>query len=110
MNYDWCRQGWLPDSFMGDGFPPMIRWVKVGSTRLTEPFYWQTVERACRECGPVQTLETDLQAIIDIGETLPSIVPAGLIFHVTRCGSTLVANAMRIANRTVVVCEHDLIS
>jgi hypothetical protein len=35
----------------------------------------------------------------------PRIQPTGLIFHISRCGSTLLANALKKANQVLVVSE-----
>jgi hypothetical protein len=33
----------------------------------------------------------------------PRIQPTGFIFHISRCGSTLLANALKTANQVLVV-------
>lgn len=35
----------------------------------------------------------------------PRIQPTGFIFHISRCGSTLLANALKTANQVLVVSE-----
>jgi hypothetical protein len=41
----------------------------------------------------------------DVGKAAPGTAPAGLIFHVARCGSTLISQLLRTHDKLVVYAE-----
>ena len=82
-----------------------VKWMDFGPERPVEPFFAQTIKRLRSGAAQAPECTTDLSTLIAAGEALKPIVPAGLIFHVSRCGSTLVANAMR-ANPDVTVLSE----
>ncbi len=102
--------GWLPIDIEFDPEPAVVtsaavRWIEFGETPLAEPFFHQTVENL-RQAAPAATeLDTSLEAMLRMSDRLPAAAPAGFIFHVSHCGSTLVANALKSATGTVVAAE-----
>ncbi|HEX7028116.1 MAG TPA: sulfotransferase family protein, partial [Gammaproteobacteria bacterium] len=77
--------------------------------RPTEPFFDQYIER-CRQLPVNQFLQpkTALQQTLDnIGHRQ---TPAGFIFHVSRCGSTLVSGCLAELQRTHVLSESPLLT
>jgi hypothetical protein len=106
MNADF--KGMLPvDAVVVDGRPG-LQWMDMSGVSLAEPFFQQTVERAkadsnCRE------LFTEFDALLQLEKQLDSVPPTGFIFHSSRCGSTLVANACRAINKSIVLSEANVI-
>src|SRR5580658_4905388 len=72
-----------------------VRWMQFPNKELREPFFHQTVARLRRAEPPALEFDTEAEALLALANELPPITPAGLIFHVSRCGSTLVCNALR---------------
>jgi hypothetical protein len=70
---------------------------------LREPFFDQTVARLRR--FSLGEFETNAEELLKAGNQVPLIVPSGLIFHISRCGSTLIANALRVAAGARVLAE-----
>src|SRR5271155_3933444 len=98
--------GWLPIKFVLDGYPALVwpglvpearvSWMHFGNRRLSEPFFSQTVAQIREvDCSGSELL-TDVRAIIREGGRVPPQMPAGFIFHVSRCGSTLLCNALKV--------------
>ena len=103
-------QGWLPIDFEFDPRPGIVtganvRWIEFGATPLDEPFFWRTLEKVRAIRPPVAEIETTAEAMFRLSARLPEVTPAGLIFHISHCGSTLIANALRNAPDTLVVAE-----
>jgi len=98
--------GYLPWRIVRDGGAPQVEWIFGGGARFTEPFLEDTLARL-RHAHPsanarAARLRTPLEALRD----LPSGVPlAGLIFHVSRCGSTLVAQMLAALPQNIVAAE-----
>ena len=106
---DTLTKGWLPvDAAVVDGRPGLW-WMDLSDVSLTEPFFQQTVERAKaknRERG-VRFAEFDV--LPQLEKVLESVPPTGFIFHSSRCGSTLVANACRAITNSIVLSEANAI-
>jgi len=88
----------------------LVRWIEFGSTPLAEPFLDHTVEQLRKAIPPAREIETDLDAMLRASGRLPAIRPAGFIFHLSHCGSTLIANAMKTSRSAVVVSESRAVS
>jgi hypothetical protein len=97
-------KGWLPvDAVVRDGRPGLV-WMNMSDVSLAEPFFQQTVERA--KAGE---LFTEFDVLLQLEKVLDSVPPTGFIFHSSRCGSTLVANACRAVNGSIVLSEANAI-
>jgi hypothetical protein len=95
----------MPIQMASAGSMPLIRWVKFGRNRPAEPFFQQTVVKLRNHDPPASELDTSVDALFDISESLRDSAPAGLIFHMSRCGSTLLGNLCRLDRRAVVISE-----
>ena len=105
MNAD--LKGWLPvDAIVVDGRPGLW-WMEMSGIDLTEPFFQQTVERAKRDKRRERFTEFDV--LLQLEKQLDSVEPTGFIFHSSRCGSTLVANACRAVSGSIVLSEANAI-
>lgn len=98
-------RGWLPVDAFVEGGRPLLRWLNMEGVRLAEPFFEQTVERVRRERPGGEEWLTDFDALVQLEKTADAPRPDGFIFHSSRCGSTLVANACRALDGAVVVSE-----
>ncbi|MCX6874442.1 MAG: sulfotransferase family protein [Verrucomicrobia bacterium] len=99
-------QGWLPVSISKHTAEPVVEWCRFGTRRFTEAFFDHTVQNALRE--PFNLLfrhQTPLDALIDWQTQSPGLQPSGLIFHMSRCGSTLVAQMLAALPGHLVLSE-----
>jgi len=90
---------WIPCRVVWEQNGPLIDWCYLGGARFSEPFFQQTIGRVMRRpfSAAFQRREP-LEAWNDKG----SPDPAGLIFHMSRCGSTLISQMLKaIAGVTV---------
>src|SRR4026209_815307 len=100
-------KGWLPvDAVVVDGRPGLW-WMEMSGVELVKPFFEQTVERAKREKRAKRFTEFDV--LLQVEKELDSVQPTGFIFHSSRCGSTLVANACRAIKNSIVLSEANAI-
>ncbi len=72
---------------------------RIGREELHDPFMQETIARSDAAEEFVQVLPQDL------GRVSPGSAPAGLIFHVARCGSTLVSQLLKQQGGLVVYAE-----
>jgi hypothetical protein len=98
-------KGWTPiDAVVHEGRPGLW-WMDMRDINLSEPFLEQTISQARKSLSPPREKFTEFDAVIQLEETLDSVSPSGFIFHASRCGSTLVANACRALSGSIVLSE-----
>jgi hypothetical protein len=97
--------GWMPvDAVVVDGRPGLL-WRQMAGVSFTEPFFQQTVDRVWAEHPQPTEKFTEFDALLQLDKVLPRVEPTGFIFHSSRCGSTLLANACRALNNSTVLSE-----
>src|SRR5215207_3321000 len=100
-------KGWMPvDAVVVEGRPGLL-WMDMTGMSLSEPFFQQTVERA--KADHRRELFTEFDVLLQLEKQLDSVPPTGFIFHSSRCGSTLVANACRSISNSIVLSEANAI-
>jgi len=101
-------EGWVPIRVHWQSSPPEVDWCHLGAERFTDPFFEQTIGR--RLCDPFPLLfrhRTPLDALTDRVARQPGLPPAGFILHMSRCGSTLIAQMLAALPQSVVISEAD---
>ena len=96
---------WLPAAIVEAPTGPAIDWFYLGASGLSGPFFEDSIRRGrslpisrfIRHRTPLATLPESVAAA--------GAVPDGLIFHLSRCGSTLVAQMLAALPGAVVVSE-----
>jgi hypothetical protein len=83
---------------------PAIAWGDLGEVRFSDPFFDQTVQRWAAAKPPPSVTRSDLAALAEF-EDMPDRDPCGLIFHMARCGSTLLSRLLGTVPETLVISE-----
>lgn len=102
------RLGWLPihlDLSAKPSSPMAVTWMDFGTERLSEPFFFQTVQRLAQN-RVTRITTSDVNELLGASEDLRTVRPKGFIFHISRCGSTLISNAVRLAGQSVTVSSE----
>lgn len=95
---------WAPAQIRWTRAGPLVDWCHLGDLRFTDPFYEQTIERAMAH--PFNLLFRRATPLAAMGAPAePELRPAGLIFHMSRCGSTLVSRMLAALAENVVLSE-----
>jgi hypothetical protein len=116
--------GWVPvdlswDSPDAGSSLRRIAWMDCGGATFTEPFFLQTIARLRRPFEARNSITTTPDAITNRFKASFDYRPRGLIFHVSRCGSTALSNCLKLCESTQVIAEyrpltqfhwHDLLS
>lgn len=96
------------DAVVVDGHPGLL-WMNLGDMTFTEPFFQQTVDRVRADHPDREERFTGFDALLQLEKSIESVAPTGFIFHSSRCGSTLLANACRSLDDTIVLSEANAI-
>jgi hypothetical protein len=98
--------GWIPFRLSRSEDRLIADWCYLGEFRLTEPFFEDSLRRAFRQSpGSASWRQTPADVLIERTGTHPGIGPDGFIFHMSRCGSTLIAQMLAASKRNVVISE-----
>lgn len=94
---------WLPVQVYDVGEGLRVEWLHFGFAALTDPFFEQSIARA--RALPLNLL---LRCSTPVDALLPFAAkpqPDGLVFHISRCGSTLVGQMLSVLDDVTVVAE-----
>jgi hypothetical protein len=83
-----------------------VQWCHTEGARFDDPFFDETIERCLRH--PFRLLfqpTTSVAELCAYAETAPTVPIGGLIFHVSRCGSTLVSQMLAAVDGYRVLSE-----
>lgn len=94
---------WLPTDVVPGPDAPQIEWLHFAAEPLDRPFYQDSIQRMrALPFNRLMRCTTPLSAL-DAFADAPA--PDGLIFHMSRCGSTLVAQMLAAMRGHIVVSE-----
>lgn len=104
----WPAPGWLPARTVPDGEAPAFDWAWFGAYRLDRPFFEEAVRHAAsRPLSQMFRTRTSLPALVGDARVGDAWAPAGFIHHMSRCGSTLVAQMLGADPANVVLSEPE---
>ncbi len=105
-------RGWVPYRVRFKDGSATTSWAYLGAERLVDPFLHHTVARLEGREGWPERRRTLTPVALDAAaaaiaaaDTLPRLEPAVFVLHCSRCGSTLLCNALRAVGTTSVVAE-----
>ncbi|HUR98109.1 MAG TPA: hypothetical protein VMZ26_08610 [Pyrinomonadaceae bacterium] len=97
---------WVPTRVSWKDSTPSVEWCYMGNERFTDPFFEDTIRRLMRV--PFNLLfrrETSIEILGEVSEQSEVVAPTGFIFHMSRCGSTLIAQMLAALRRNIVISE-----
>jgi hypothetical protein len=98
--------GWIPVRIAWTSAGPRVEWILLGNERLLDPFFEQTLQRHMRH--PFHHLfrrETSLEEMTEWTEANPGAPLKGIVYHMSRCGSTLLGRQFMALDRNIVASE-----
>lgn len=81
----------------------LVYFADIGDTPLLEWKHIYTIERLSQEKAIGEIFSTDLEILLRDDLAFDGLLPKGLIFHVSRCGSTLFTKALARSPRNLVI-------
>ncbi|OBY92046.1 aspartyl beta-hydroxylase [Pseudomonas sp. AU11447] len=99
-------RGWRPIRAWHEAQGWRLDWCWFGEQRLTRPFFHDDVEQALRlPFNLAFRRETGLAELLDWQRASPGLAPSLLVFHASRCGSTLLAQMLAGLDSHLVLSE-----
>lgn len=98
--------GWLPIRLWRRDGDWRVDWCWFAERHLSKPFFRDEVELALRlPFNQALRRDSDIQALLDWHARSPGLAPSALLFHASRCGSTLVAQLLASQAHNIVLSE-----
>ncbi|HQU82890.1 MAG TPA: sulfotransferase [Pyrinomonadaceae bacterium] len=99
-------QNWIPIRIYWRENLPFVDWCWLGNERFTDSFFDSTIQhRLTKPFNQLFRHQTPLEFLGEIYETQKGIAPTGFIFHLSRCGSTLVSQMLAALEQNIVLSE-----
>ena len=97
---------WIPMRFFWQHGRPFVDWCYLGRRRFTEPFFDFTLQQCMWMPFPLLFRpRTPVEALLEWQQARPGLPPAGFVFHMSRCGSTLVSQMLAALSQNIVISE-----
>jgi hypothetical protein len=89
---------------------PVVRWCFTEGVEFTDSFFDQTIDRCRLDLFRLLFWrQTDIDVLGEFAAVTPGLEPSGLIFHLSRCGSTLVTQMLAGLDEALVMSEPPVI-
>lgn len=99
-------EGWVPARFFWRDGKPIVDWCYLGKQRFEAAFFEQTIGKCmARPFNLLFRKQTPIEILEEWHQTRPGLKPTGFIFHMSRCGSTLVSQMLAALPTNIVISE-----
>ncbi|MDD5058023.1 MAG: hypothetical protein PHQ60_09125 [Sideroxydans sp.] len=100
--------GWIPLFLSARGGQPQVDWGYMGQERFTEPFCHETLHKlVARPFNQMFRQQSDLDLLRERAHSRLGLPLQGMVFHISRCGSTLAAQWLAALTDSVVLSEPE---
>jgi len=97
---------WLPYRLRIENQQPICYWVNADDQKFAEPFFHETINKIKYSLGGVRTNSVSEIEMLKIwADEMDAIPPTAFIFHVSRCGSTLLTQMLGTDEQNIVLAE-----
>jgi hypothetical protein len=100
-------ENWIPYKLIKADGRLQCYWLNTYGNRFTEPFFDETILK-CKSTHARNYIfpsVSDLEIMKAWAQNLNEAVPAAFIFHISRCGSTLVSQLLATSAENIVLSE-----
>lgn len=99
-------QGWIPIRVEWRPTGPEVDWCYLGERTFREPFFEHTISAHLRDpYYRTSRKRTSLGELVELAHARPGLPLGGMIFHMSRCGSTLVSRVLAADPANLVLAE-----
>jgi hypothetical protein len=103
----WPGAGWIPTRAAPSELP-VFDWSWFGDNRTDAPLFEDSIRKA--SAFPFDRMfrtRTDMKALLDGAQDADSVPLCGMVFHMSRCGSTLLARMLGAPEHHLVASEPE---
>lgn len=102
---------WIPYKLIEKDNEVYFEWIYLGDLKYTEPFFDETISK-CRSHAYNSKLFkviTTAENVIDWSNEIIAVELKSLIFHVSRCGSTMLSQSLATSSENIMISEAPII-
>lgn len=101
---------WIPYKLIITNGAPLIQWLYTEGQSFDEPFFDESISSCLSHPYNSSRYKciSSPESLIEWAETMPPVIPAAFIFHVSRCGSTLLSQLIGADEKYVTLSEVPL--
>src|SRR6218665_266279 len=84
---------WIPYKLLITNGVPLVQWLYTEGQSFGEPFFEESIAGCLSHAYNSSHYKclSSFESLIEWAETMPEVIPAAFIFHVSRCGSTVLS-------------------
>jgi hypothetical protein len=103
---------WIPYKLLRQEQQWRCLWLDLAGKRISEPFFSDTILR-CKASAPINRRFASISSLEYLTACAAAaadvVAPSAFIFHVSRCGSTLVSQLLGLSEKNITLSEVPLI-
>ena len=101
---------WLPVKMIKKERKVKFRWIYTGEINYNSPFFDEVLNKCkgLKENIENERLFSPAELLSEMSEQLDSVNPDAIVFHVSRCGSTLISQALGMLDGAISISEAPL--
>ncbi|RKR11348.1 hypothetical protein C8C83_3070 [Flavobacterium sp. 90] len=110
-NIDHPLSNWIPYKLVEKDNDVYFEWIYLGDLKYADPFFDETISK-CRSHNYNSKrfkVVSSVDNLIDWSNELVSIELKSLVFHVSRCGSTMLSQSLASSSDNITISEAPLI-
>lgn len=113
ISADWPNPllNWIPYKLLIENNQVLCKWLYISDKKFIEPFFDESIAKCLSYPQNSTSFKStsDLDIVIEATEEIVSVPPSAFIFHVSRCGSTLLSQLLSIDEGNIVLSEVPLL-
>jgi hypothetical protein len=100
-------KNWIPFKLFEEGSFKYCRWLYLGDKKATEPFFDDTVVKCWKLPENSRSIRciSSVEILPEWAQQIETISPTVIIFHISRCGSTVVSQLLGLQPANIVLSE-----
>ncbi|MBL0054795.1 MAG: hypothetical protein IPP31_01140 [Chitinophagaceae bacterium] len=100
-------KNWIPYRLNEQSDPLSCRWLYLDNEPITEPFFDETISKCMKQAENSHWLKavSSLDILPEWSQQIETVKPSAIIFHISRCGSTLVSQLLSQQSSNIVLSE-----
>lgn len=100
-------KNWVPYKLSINDNEALTRWLFLGDIKIDKPFFTDTISECQKLPSNSKFLKgvSSLDLLPEWASHLESVPPSVFIFHISRCGSTLLSQLIALDERHIVLSE-----
>lgn len=106
-----CIANWIPIKLIEKENQVYFEWLYLSDIPFAEPFFEETIAK-CKSHSynskPFKLIST-VENLFDWSKELDFVELKGLVFHVSRCGSTMLSQSLATSSENIMVSEAPII-